>query len=204
MPSRFDPRIFLLRPVYIEVNGTKAKIPDIGKDTFNVEYDIPSLRSWVLTTSRKPSLPRQSGRWGFDLDRGSENYRTFHDPVSEPIAKSTPLDGSWASRSRRDATKVAFRLVIAATETADTRLQVSGASGRVPARTKRISEGGRGIHLPTGDRRVAVSLEQRRSGATLVRDVLSAASAARARGCPKRRGGSGDPLARESVVAQVS
>jgi hypothetical protein len=139
--SRAEPRIFVLRPIYLEVRGTKAKIPDIGDRGFSVELDIQLIGAFVKSNQIVEQI-LATNKWkvgGLSL-RGEKKYRTFvrsddasryDDAYTAGWFVGVPLpnanaDGTFEIDEPEEGRTVydaggPFKLTIVATETADSK-----------------------------------------------------------------------------------
>lgn len=149
-------QIFVLRPVYLEVRGTKVKLPCLGDDEFTTTLDI-QLVGAVVGDGKLNEQILMTTKWkfgGLDLDdvgtldgfhtfvTGPEDNPRYDEAFTAGWFIGVPLSEGIAGGP--------FKLAIAATETADTKapkyLEQSATylRGNKDRITKAIVEGNRG------------------------------------------------------------
>lgn len=147
VPSKFEPGLFLLRPVYLEVKATKAKIPDIGKDNFSMEFDF-QLSAAVITKNTVKEVVQAASKWpigGLDLD-DEKSYRTFNSGTeyNEQFTAGWFIGVPLPVREQGDSDEGggAFKLVVSVTETADSKAPeyIQKASGYLKDNKEKVQE----------------------------------------------------------------
>ncbi|GAB5496058.1 MAG: hypothetical protein Phyf2KO_11380 [Phycisphaerales bacterium] len=129
VPSQHDGRVFVLRPVYLEVNSTKAKLPWIGNDKFNAEFDIQITGSVITKDALKEVLiaTTKCNIGGLDIDGKATRHRTFHESVGSTSEYIDSNTAGWFMgpllSTQRDAGGP-FKIAVSVTETSDSKAPV--------------------------------------------------------------------------------
>ena len=81
VPSEYDQRFFLLQPLFLQVQSSKAKVAKSG-GSMSVKVDVQMQGAWIDAQDQFHSGPIASAIWrtaGYNLDSGSINHRRVDD-----------------------------------------------------------------------------------------------------------------------------
>ena len=70
VPSRADPRLFLIRPLFLEVDSSKAKVAKTDGASLTIELDMELVGSWLAEKDAFQTATLATAKWawsGFDM-----------------------------------------------------------------------------------------------------------------------------------------